>query len=38
MAMQPHIRPFNQLKQYDQDEPGKAIFRWVLEKDEIPDV
>ena len=35
---QPQIRPFSQCPSYEQDEPGEACFRWILQQDEFPDL
>ena len=34
----PQVRPFSSLKQYRQEEPGVALFRWIVEQDEIPQI
>ncbi|MCD6364793.1 MAG: cupin domain-containing protein [Planctomycetes bacterium] len=34
----PCVRPLDQCPTYEQDEPGIAVFRWVLEKGEIDDL
>jgi len=34
----PSLRPFAKCEPYDQNEPGKASFRWVLKKNEISDI
>ena len=34
--LRPFVRTFDQARGYEQDEPGKADFSYVLEHDEIP--
>lgn len=34
--VQPLVRSYQDAEQYEQEEPGKALFRWILKKDEIP--
>lgn len=34
----PKIIPFAQAERYEQEEPGAAVFRWLLKKDEIEDL